>query len=205
MISTATTGGQAFGPVGAPGATFEYQPRFQRSQWHPQNRGLDRFFDFFVPAQYEAGFAWRCKMLGGNEEKRAVPFEEHPDRMKCVIAGNAEVLLKLFLTTPPAELDSMRQAGKVILERGIFDFKTATLGDLPSWEPMARAHHEKWLANFRTALASGKRTDADHRGNQEYDELPPEEKEILQLQTWANWRVLATLHDGEYQLLKSLR
>lgn len=205
MLNPQKTDGWASNAVGAPGATFEYQARFPRAQWHPENRGLDRFFDFFVPAQYEAGFAWRCRMLRGEEEKRATSFEEHTDQMKRIIAGNAEVLLKLFQATPPSELDAMRQAGKVILERGIFDFKQTVIGGLPSWEPMARAHHEKWLANFRAALDAGKRNDADHRGNKEYDQLPPIEKEILQLQTWANWRVLAMLHDGEYQLLKCLR
>lgn len=195
----------AQGAVGAPGSTFEYQAQFPRAQWHPNNRALDRFFDAFVPAQYEAGFAWRCKMLGGNEANRVVPFQEQRDNIKLLIAGNAEVLLNLFQGTPHSDLDAMRQAGKMISELGIFNHKTTVIDGLPSWEPMAKEHHEKWLANFRAALASGKRNDAEHRGNREYDQLPEIEKDILKLQTWGNWRVLAMLHDGEYQLLKSLR
>ena len=98
-----------------------------------------------------------------------------------------------------------RVINRFYLEMGSFDHKQEFISDLPDWEPMARAHHEKWLPNFRAALETGKRKDAEHRGNKEYDELPPIEKDILKLQTWANWRVLAMLTDGEYQLLKSLR
>jgi hypothetical protein len=198
-------GSMAQGADGALGATFKYQAQFPRAQWYPHDRALDRFFDAFVPAQYEAGFAWRCKMLGGNEAKRAVPFQEQPDSMKTLIAGNAEVLLNLFQGTPHSDLDAMRQAGEVISERAIFDHKNTVLDGLPGWEPMAKAHHDKWLTNFRAALASKKRFDADHSGNREYDELPENEKDILKIQTWGNWRVLAMLTDEEYQLLKSLR
>lgn len=198
-------GSMAQGAVGAPGETFKYQAQFPRAQWHPYNRDLDRFFDAFVPAQYEAGFAWRCKMLGGEEVERAVPFQEQPDKKKLLIAGNAEVLLNLFQGTHHSDLDAMRRDGKLISERGIFDHKNTVLDGLPDWEPMAKEHHEKWLANFRAMLASGKRNDAQHPGNREYDELPEKEKDILKLQTWGNWRVLAKLTDDEYQLLKSLR
>ncbi|MCO6431888.1 MAG: hypothetical protein J5J00_13600 [Deltaproteobacteria bacterium] len=190
-------------PVSA-GEKTEYQPRFKRSRWTHAGTEIDRFFDRFVPSQYEDGFAWRCRVIGKGEEDRIVSFEEQPEKVQRIIAANAEVLLELYQETSPTELDIMREAGKKIAVQGLINPDMTVEGDIPSLrDGMSRHHHEKWLAQFQADLASGKRTDTEHRGAKPFDELPPIELTVMKVQTWGNWRILAGLSDGEYELLRS--
>ena len=179
-------------------------PQFERTRWTHQGAAIDRFFDQFVPMQYENGFAWRCRVIGKGEEERIIPFHEQPTKVQRIIAANAEVLLELFQETNPSDLDLMREAGKQIAALGLFNPQQPVEADIPTLrDQMSRRHHEKWLAQFTADLAAGKRTDADHRGAKPFDELPPIELEIMKVQTWANWRILGGLTDEEYGLFRS--
>lgn len=182
----------------------KYEPRFSRNRWTHAGSEIDRFFDKFVPSQYEDGFSWRCRVIGKGEEERVVAFEDQPDKIKKIIAANAEVLLELFEETNSRELDIMREAGNKIAGQGLINLNENVEGDIPSLrDDMSRRHHEKWLAQFQADIASGKRADANHRGAKPFDELPPIELTVMKVQTWGNWRILGGLSDNEYELLRS--
>lgn len=178
---------------------------FERGRWTHSGADIERFFARFVPAQYETGFIWRCAVIGKGEEARAIPWDQRSADERIIIARNAEVLLELFEETAPGDLDMMREAGKQIALRGAIDPDAELDVDIPELrESMARRHHEKWYAQFLKDIESGKRKDFNHRGAKPYDELPPIEREILKVQTWANWRVLGSLSDDEYALVRGL-
>ncbi len=177
---------------------------FARAIWTHAGQEPDRFFQAFVPHQYDVGFCWRCKVIPG-EEHRAIPFDEQPRATQERIATNAEVLLQLFEETPPADLDIMRAAGKTLLQHGGQEITRESVvdGDIPSLrEGMSKRHHEKWLVQFRADIRDGKRDDTDHRGALPFDELPGVERTIMKVQSLANWRVLGSLADSDYQLLR---
>ena len=182
----------------------QYNPLFERTRWTHEGTAIDRFFDHFVPMQYETGFAWRCRVIGKGEEERIIPFDNQPEKVQRIIAANAEVLLELFQETTPGDLDMMCKAGKHIADLGLFDPQQPVEADIPELrDQMSRRHHAKWLAQFNSDLAAGKRTDADHRGAKPFDELPPIELEVMKVQTWANWRILGGLTEEEYKLVRS--
>ena len=204
MNSPSASPSQSGQPERQDGETPQYSPQFERARWTHQGPGIDRFFDQFVPMQYENGFAWRCQVIGQGEEGRIVPFDKQPEKVQRIIATNAEVLLELFQEINPGDLDIMREVGKQIAALGSFDQQQLVKVDIPTLrDQMSRRHHEKWLAQFKEDLAAGKRTDADHRGAKPFDELPPIELEVMQVQTWANWRILGGLTDQEYGLVRS--
>ncbi len=183
----------------------QHEPRFSRERFLPAARELDRFFDSFVPLQYEQGFSWRCQIIGQGEQQRAKPFDQQPERIQKIIAGNAEILLELLVETGPLQLDLMRAAGKILATLDIQGPDSVVDADIPVLrEDMARRHHEKWLAQFKADIESGRRSDHDHRGAKAYDELPEIERQILKVQTWANWKVLGALGENEYGMLRDI-
>ena len=184
---------------------ISYQPRFQREHWGPQSRAADVFFDQFVPAQYAEGFGWRCQCLGGEELARFKSFEEQPERIKTIIAHNAELLLELLCSYPPEKLDEIRSAGKKLIEEGLVSVGAEYDFDLQDIrEEMGIKHHAKWLAKFKQDVQDGKR-EANHRGIAErFEDLPKIEQDIIHLQTWANWRVLASLSETDYALVRQV-
>lgn len=192
-------------PESLEGKATQNEAQFQRTRWTHAGAEIDRFFDRFVPSQYENGFGWRCRVIGKGEQERVIPFDAQPEKTQRIIAANAEVLLELFQETNPRDLDIMREAGKIIAAQGLFDPDKEVEGDVPSLrDNMSRRHHEKWLAQFQADLAAGKRTDGNHRGAKPFDELPPIELTVMKVQTWGNWRILASLSDDEYGLLRSI-
>lgn len=202
MNSPATS---AHNPERDPSSAEVYEPRFLRMRWTYPGTALDRFFDSFVPMQYEQGFAWRCRVIGQGEQARVKPFQEQPERVQRIIASNAEVLLELFVETEPLRLDLMRAAGKLLATQDITSPDQIVEADAPVLrEGMARRHHDKWLAQFYADIAKGIRSDPDHRGAKPYDALPEIERQILKVQTWANWRVLGALGENEYGMLRDL-
>ena len=180
---------------------------FTRSRWVHPGAELNQFFQRFVPSQYEEGFCWRCKAIGEGEETRTTPFTEHPRNIQELIARNAEILLELYEETLPKELDIMRQSSKILLRHsGVqIALDTHVIGDIPSLrDGMARRHHSKWLSQFQEDLAAGRRTDSGHRGAKPFDELPEIELVVMRVQTLANWRVLASLSEEDFQLVREI-
>lgn len=180
---------------------------FTRSLLTHQGPQIDPFFDRFVPLQYDEGFVWRCRVIGGDETNRILAFAEQPPWMQQVIAGNAEVLLELYTESGAGRLDLMRLAGKQLLELQALDPEVGFDGDmLILREDMQRKHHAKWLKNLHDDLAAKRRPEQyrDHRGNKPYEDLPPIEQTILKVQTWANWRILAVLSEADYQLIRDV-
>jgi hypothetical protein len=183
---------------------LHYEPRFQRTRWLHEGIVIDRFFDQFVPMQYEQGFAWRCQVVGKGQEERIISFDNKPKEDQKIIVANAEVLLELFQKTDPGQLDIMRQAGKSIVDSQTIDLKELLAKDIHALsDRMGRQHHEDWLAQFQADIKSGKRSDIDHPGAKPFDELCELQLEIMKVQTWANWRVLASLTDDEYAMVRS--
>lgn len=183
------------------------QSEFTRSRWTHSGTEIDQFFQRFVPSQYEDGFCWRCKAIGEGEETRTTPFDQHPRNVQELIARNAEVLLELYEETSPSELDRMRESGKILLDHSgtSISLNGKVEGDIPSMrEGMARRHHEKWLAQFREDLAAERRQDPEHRGAKPFDELPDIELLVMKVQTLANWRVLGSLSDQDYHLVRGV-
>jgi CheY-like chemotaxis protein len=181
---------------------FKISDHFTRKSWQHSGAEIDQFFDRFVPDQYERGFSWRSIIV--DQPERVVPFAEQPSRIQSIIARNAEVMLELFEQTSPELLDQMRDAGQQFLEMTSKD-QLQNESELHSMcEAMGKLHHEHWLEEFQSALQAGKRDDVDHPGNAAYEDLPPKEIEIMQWQTYANWRVLAGLTAEDYQLLRGI-
>ena len=143
----------------------QYEPRFQRTRWIDAGVEFDRFFDRFVPSQYENGFGWRCRTIGAGEQERVVPFESQPEKVKGIIANNAEVLLALFEETATADLDVMRRVGQNIATVRSINPNEELSIDVPTLrDAMSRRHHEGWLSQFNKDIASGRRNDSNHRG-----------------------------------------
>jgi hypothetical protein len=186
------------------GTAMPYSPRFERETWRVSDPSLSRFFDRFVPTQYEQGFAWRCRCIGGNEVQRTTPFEEQSETVQKIIANNAEVLLQLYTGTPPQNLDMMRDAGKQILTHGLVNPSEEHAWDLPELRvEMASRHHATWRIQALKDIAAGRRSDPDHRGIAEnIHDLPDVEQKILKVQTWGNWRILAQLSDEDYAIIR---
>lgn len=179
---------------------------FFRSRWTHAGPDVGQFFQQFVPNQYAVGFCWRCQVIGGGEESRTTPFENQSRPVQEIIAKNAEVLLELFEETVPLELDLMRASGKIILQSDIksIDLEARVEGDLPALrESMGRRHHAKWLEQFQADLATGKRSDPDHRGAKPYEDLPEIELLVMKVQVLANRRVLGSLAKADYKIVRS--
>jgi hypothetical protein len=184
-----------------------YEPRFQRSKWTHVGEQFDRFFDSFVPRQYDQGFGWRCQVLGQIdpvEGQRFKEFESLSPHHK-VIAANAEVLLVMFENMPPETLDQMREAGKAVVLQGVMHPSEEINGDIPALRAeQSRKHHAAWLEQFNASIAAGTRQDTNHRGAVPFDELPRIELLISKFQTLGNWRILASLSDHEYSMIREL-
>jgi mannose-6-phosphate isomerase-like protein (cupin superfamily) len=164
---------------------LEASKHFERTRWQPKNNALNTFFDNFVPYQYQEGFAWRCQVIGQGEQSRAKPFGEHTLAMQATIAANAEELLELYQETPAFELDIMRKIGQGIRAQKPLAAESGFEGKFSAFcEGISRRHHDKWLAQFREDIQSGKRKDSDHRGAKPFAELEPIEVTILKVQTW---------------------
>lgn len=190
--------------IGAEETLSSYLPRFERKIWTHQGKQFDQFFDVFVPGQYEDGFIWRCHVLGGDELREAIPFENKPLWKHKVIASNAELLLELFEEFSADERLQMRAVGKKILELGIINPVEELSGDLPELrDRMSRRHHHKWVEQYLKDIEAGNRIDSNHRRAVPFEELSQHEARLFKVQTWANWRVLAKMSEDQYFLIGS--
>lgn len=198
-----------------------------RFHWKPSLKDqkhlstLPQFFKDFIPMQYEKGWGWRCDVIRTvkPEERVAGNFDELKHDVKKIVAGNAEIMLRLFTELcHPEELEKMREIGSEYLEKKPQNLKFkfnlqynapnncfADYGEIEKFlVQIGERHHTIWAENFTRDIEQGRRDDPHHAGRfQEFHDLPQEEQKlVLPLQSLANCRILAMLDEASYDLLR---